>query len=352
MTCLLKYSDSLSVSASIAALEHTRADPHGIPSMAILGAGSFTEAVHLPNLRSLGDKVQLKHLVCRTGHKAHTLASRLGAAQAGTDWKAPLADPGVNCVLIGTRHDLHASMALESLKAGKHVLVEKPLALTRDELSKIRNFFSTDGEKRKPILLTGFNRRFSPAATRAKNFISKRSGPVFIQYRMNAGFIPHDHWVHGPEGGGRNLGEACHIYDLFVYLVGSTELRDVKVAAVSDPKGSARADDNFVATFEFIDGSVATLSYTSLGNPHLPKEHLEAFFDNNSFTIMDYKESSWLPKLGNKQLEKHESKGHLEELMAFMDGMKAGKAPIALSEQFAVSEMAFSVQEKLTDNKA
>src|SRR5262249_26081061 len=155
------------------------------------------------------------------------------------------------------------------------VLVEKPLARTRAELEAIERWFAAE-TKPAPMLLTGFNRRFSPYARRLKELIEHRVGPMFLTYRMNAGHLPADHWVHGDEGGGRNVGEACHIYDLFTYLTNSRVGRVTAVAARPKTHYYGRSD-NFSASMEFEDGSVASLSYTAFGCPKHPKEELEVF---------------------------------------------------------------------------
>src|SRR5262249_44653201 len=157
----------------------------------------------------------IRCVVSRTGAAAKAVADRAEAAYATTDYDAALADPEVNLVLIATRHDLHAAQALQALEAGKHVFVEKPLALHEDELAALESFYEG---RAGPLLMTGFNRRFSPPARRLHELLRDRGAPLMADYRMNAGFIPLDSWVHGPAGGGRNLGEACHIYDLFEYL--------------------------------------------------------------------------------------------------------------------------------------
>ncbi len=180
--------------------------------IALIGAGGFAKGMHLPNLRTLGSEVELRAVVSRTGHNATATARLFGAAYAGTDPESVFNDPEVDAVIIATRHNLHAPLVLAALKAGKHVLVEKPLCLTPAELGEISAWFAarSDGS---PILLTGFNRRFSPYAVATRQVLTGRSGPVILDYRMNGGYLPLDHWTQGPEGGGRNIGEACHIYD-------------------------------------------------------------------------------------------------------------------------------------------
>lgn len=188
--------------------------------IAVLGAGAFARSAHLPNIKKLNDRFTLQAVATRTGHSAAQIAKQFGAHYCTTDFNDVLKDPEVDAVIIATRHQQHASQALAALKAGKHVLVEKPLSLTMEELDSITEFLESN-KSTSPVLLTGYNRRFSPYALRLADILSKRSGPFILNYRMNAGYIPPENWVHGVDGGGRNVGEACHIYDLFTFLANS-----------------------------------------------------------------------------------------------------------------------------------
>lgn len=154
--------------------------------------------MHLPNLKKLGDKFDLRSVVSRTGLSARTAAERFGFSTASTDFQAVLDDPQVDLVLIATRHDLHSEMTLAALKAGKHVFVEKPTSMTEEGLDAIEAFYADNPNG--PLLMTGFNRRFAPAVTAAREAIKGRLSPMIVNYRMNAGYIPSDHWVHGPHG--------------------------------------------------------------------------------------------------------------------------------------------------------
>jgi predicted dehydrogenase len=158
----------------------------------------------------------------RTGSNALGVAKQFEAKFATTDYAELLSDPEVNLVMICTRHNLHASMTLDALKSGKNVFVEKPLAMTNQEIADIKDFYQSNKEA--PVLMTGFNRRFSSTAGIIKKLTSETTTPLMINYKMNAGFIANDVWVQGIEGGGRNIGEACHIYDLFNYFTGSCEV--------------------------------------------------------------------------------------------------------------------------------
>jgi predicted dehydrogenase/threonine dehydrogenase-like Zn-dependent dehydrogenase len=315
----------------------------GVVRVALVGAGAFAQGSHVPNLLKLRDRFEVRAVMSRTGSTAKAVANRVEAAYATTSLDEVLADDDVDLVLISTRHDLHARQALQALEAGKHVFVEKPLALNEEELAAIEAFFAG---RDAPLLMTGFNRRFSPAAVRARELLAGRASPLVADYRMNAGFIPLDHWVHGPEGGGRNIGEACHIYDLFLSLVGAP-VESVSATAIRADGTSLAANDNFTATIGYGDGSVCTLTYTALGNRDHPKERLEVFADGMVLTLDDYK-SLAVAGRGSGWRGTTQQKGHLEELQALARAVRDGGGwPIPLEEQLQAMRVAFAVESQV-----
>lgn len=327
-------------------------NPNAAPSsqgkirIAIAGAGGFAKGMHLPNLQSLSDKYEIRCIMSRTGHNAVATAKQFGAAYSTTDYQEVLADKDVDAVLIASRHNTHASMTLAALKAGKNVLVEKPLVLTEDELTQIEQFYADETTKNKPIVLTGFNRRFSHYATRIKAIVDQRTNPMIINYQMNAGYIPLDHWVHTDEGGGRNIGEACHIYDLFTFLTGA---RVVNVTAMSvKPKtGYYSSSDNFVATMNFDDGSVATLTYTALGSSEYPKETMEIFSDGKVIVLDDYKKLTVVGAKTKPFATPAQDKGQLDELICLANSLKNGTWPIPLWQQVQATRISLLVEKQL-----
>jgi predicted dehydrogenase len=283
----------------------------------------------------------------RTGSNAKAIATQYEANYATTDYEELLADNDTDLIIIATRHNLHASMVLKALEAGKSVFVEKPLALTEAELLGIENFYNGMPAGKAPLLMTGFNRRFSPAIRTIRKALLERSTPLMATYRMNAGYIPADHWVHTEEGGGRNLGEACHIYDTFRALVGSP-IVDVTARSIQPQGTQWRRNDNFNATLSFADGSVCSLTYTALGDKSHPKERMDVFADGKVTELDDYhavrfsglKKAAW--SAGSAQ------KGQLEELEALAQAMKTSSAwPITLEEQLEVSRAALSVEAQI-----
>ena len=322
-----------------------RASESGKIKIALAGAGGFIKGMHIPNLQALSRRYQIHAVTSRTGSNASNTAKQVGAQYCTTDYQEILNDPRVDAVLIGTRHHQHASMVLEALQAGKHVLVEKPLALTRIELESIQSFYTTSQQA--PVLLTGFNRRFSPVAQRAKKLIENRTNPMIINYRMNAGYIPLDHWVHTEEGGGRNLGEACHIYDLFTFLTNS-QVTSVQSHSMTPKTDHYSSRDNFVATLGFEDGSVATLTYTALGCKEFPKEQMEIFSDGKVLIMDDYKQLQIHGSNAKGVKNKLADKGHKRELEAFAETLeKGGEWPIPLWQQLQATEIALQVEELL-----
>jgi predicted dehydrogenase/threonine dehydrogenase-like Zn-dependent dehydrogenase len=348
---LLRYPGDEDAAAGDRRVPNPRARPagQGKVRMALIGAGAFAQGVHLPNMRALNDLFHLRAVASRTGPGAVQTARQFDGEYAATDVEEVLADPEVDAVLIATRHHLHAPLLLQALRAGKHVLVEKPLALTREECGEIRAFYAGAPAEGAPMLLTGFNRRFSPFAKRIGELVRGRSNPLMASYRMNAGYIPRDHWVHGAQGGGRNLGEACHIYDLFTFL---TDARAVSVQArpIVPATGHYGRNDNFFATVGFADGSVCTLLYTALGAKELPKERMELFADGRALVLDDYLR---LEVHGAKdpgvQL-RQQDKGQKEELRAFgMAVRDGGPWPIPLWQQLQATEIALEVEAALAD---
>lgn len=318
----------------------------GALRIALIGAGGFAKGMHLPNLQALSEDFRLRAVVSRTGHNAATTGKRFGADYCATDHREVLKDPEVDAVIIATRHDTHAALALEALQAGKHVLLEKPLALAEDELRAIEAFYAEEGAA-SPLLLTGFNRRFSPHVQRIAAHLRTRSNPMIINYRMNAGYIPLDHWVHGREGGGRNRGEACHIYDLFTFLTGSRVSR-IQAACITPATAYYAASDNFVATLHFEDGSVASLTYTALGTSEHPKEAMEIFVDGTVVSLQDYRTLSFAGARQPPFKTGSSDKGQKEELQAFAAAIRhGGEWPIPLWQQSQATRISFAVENVL-----
>jgi predicted dehydrogenase/threonine dehydrogenase-like Zn-dependent dehydrogenase len=317
-TVLLQYATQTNTYVSRhVVIKNTRAVQTGTIRLGILGAGAFARSVHIPNLQQLTERFHIEAVITRHGPTALSVARKVGARIAGTDYREVLADPAVDAVMIATRHYLHATMVEEALRAGKHVFVEKPLAVTEEELNTLEKLIDELSMSRVgcPVVFVGFNRRYSPYIVRMRDAFAVRIAPLQIVYRMNAGYLPPEHWVHGLEGGGRVLGEACHIFDLFRFLIGAPAL-EIRARGVRSSLRDVSPIDNFTATICYTDGSICTLLYTAQGGQGLPKEAIEFHGNRQSFILDDYRQ---LRSFGTKMnvRTKRQEKGHYEELLAY-----------------------------------
>jgi predicted dehydrogenase/threonine dehydrogenase-like Zn-dependent dehydrogenase len=313
----------------------------------IVGASSFAQGVLIPNLAELKADYALHAVMSRTGSNAKAVADQRGAVYSSTQEGEVLADPDVDLVLVASRHDRHGASVLAALEAGKHVFVEKPLTLDPADLDSIVDFYSRNPNG--PVLMVGYNRRFSPAAAAIRRAFATRSSPMIVNYRMNAGYIPREHWVHGPEGGGRNLGEACHIYDLFNALVGNCDVVDVTARPIASADPQWGANDNFVATIAYRDGSLCTLTYTALGAKTYPKERCEVFCDGKVASLDDYKSVEFSGTSAKGWRASSADKGHSAELQSLARSLRGRAAgwPIGLEDLLTTSRTAFAVEEQI-----
>ena len=313
----------------------------GKVSVAVVGAGQFAKSVHLPNLRESAGIYHLRAVVSATGRNARETAERFGAEYCSTNIEDVLSDRSVDMVLLATRHNLHAAQAIRAAEAGKAVFLEKPMATNKQELDAL---VSVLRETKVPFAV-GFNRRFSPAAQRAREILGRRQSPMMILYRVNAGYLPPDHWTQTQEGGGRIIGEACHMFDLFNYFTDS-EAEDVHVNAINPNTAGISARDNFVATLRYRDGSICTLTYTALGAKEFGKEHIEIHADGKTLTIDDFKCTKAFGTRMRGIRSKTIEKGHLEELTEFAKCCKGeSDLPIPLEQLVSATEISFAVDE-------
>jgi len=312
-------------------------------NIAVIGAGNFAKGMHLPSLQRLNKLYNIHAIASKTGSNAKAIAKQYGASYTTTDFRDILLDKDIDMVIIATRHNLHAAVAIEAAKASKAVFVEKPMALNRKELNELVQVL----EETKIPFMVGFNRRFSPLVRRIKEIIKDRINPMIINYRMNASYIPMEHWIHTEEGGGRNIGEACHIYDLFTFFTES-EVKSISASSI-DPKTKQYAkNDNFNTTIKYIDGSVCNLIYTALGSKDYPKEEMDIYVDSKVIRLDNYQS---LKVFGTKNYElktKHKDKGHLAELQGFAKNIKEGNGyPIPLWQLIQATEISFEVEKLL-----
>jgi len=253
----------------------------------IIGAGGFIQKNHLANILSMPEKYSLIGIAEKTTASAKTVSEQYPLRYVSTNYKELLGDPEVDLIIIGTRHNLHATLVTDSIKSGKNVLVEKPLAMTHEELRIIENAFA---ENRDVVATVGFNRRYSPFIQEARKVISRNASPIAINYRVNAGYIAPGNWVQDlEEGGGRVIGEVCHFIDLISYLV-SGKIREMNVVHVPIDGRHVQTEDNLILNMSFSDGSIGSLIYTSLGGKAMGKERIEIFTGGSSLVIDDFME--------------------------------------------------------------
>jgi predicted dehydrogenase/threonine dehydrogenase-like Zn-dependent dehydrogenase len=255
-------------------------DRGGDLRVALIGAGGFMTGVHLPNLRA-DPHVRIDTVVTRSATTAGDAARLAPGAAPMTDWRAPLADTEIDLVVIGTRHDSHAEIAVAALEAGKAVLVEKPLGLTREEIDSVWHACRENMR-----LAIGFNRTFAPLARRLRTEATRTDGPFHVIYRVSAPLTP-EHWLNDPRiGGGRLLGEACHMFDFTNWLCGTPER--VLAAALPAPAALHTVESSSV-TIAYANGSVATVHYSGVGAKTLPKERVEVLRGGLAWVLDDFR---------------------------------------------------------------
>lgn len=323
----------------------TRSLRPGKVGVGFVGAGSFATSVLLPRFSKRSD-IDLVAIATATGVSSKLAGSRFGFRYATTDHTQLLSDPAIHAVVIATRHGSHARFVADSLRAGKAVFVEKPLAIDEAGLREILDAQAeTSG-----LVAVGFNRRFSPPVQQVRSAFREGS-PVAITYRINAGFIPPSTWVHDPaEGGGRIIGEVCHFIDLVQYLARDTV---TEVFAYSLGGSEGATNDTVTIALTMAGGSVASISYYSTGDRTFPKERIEVFGGSKVAVIDDFRA---LQITSNGKLERErkltQAKGYDEEIEAFFQAVK-GKtgAPIELTSLVATTRATFAVEESLATGR-
>ena len=294
--------------------------------IAFAGMGNYAKAVLLPAVKAAGAAANLSTVVTSTGLSAVGSAEGLGFARAATDIGEVLGDAAISTLFIATRHDSHARLAIAALEAGKHVFLEKPLAMTDEELDAV----VAAANAAKGTLAVGFNRRFAPMLVEATAALAAAPGPKYMSYRINAGTIPRESWVHGSEGGGRIIGEVCHFVDALSALCGADP---VAWDALSPPS----VDDGLAASLRFADGSVGTILYAPAGDPAMPKERIEALGTGVSVIIDDFARLTIHQSGKTRTSKSAQDKGQKALVKAFLDGRATGNPPIALATLEAVS---------------
>jgi predicted dehydrogenase/threonine dehydrogenase-like Zn-dependent dehydrogenase len=319
---VLTYPEQVDLAPTLKPVSHvsSHSASTGTVKAGVIGAGNFASLVLLPALAQTDAQ---RRGIASAGDTSAALAARkFGFQQATSDYRVILDDPEVNTVFILTRHNSHARFVVEALNAGKHVFVEKPLALNREELAQIQQAVAAHPDRQ---LLVGFNRRFSPLAVKMQALLRERAEPINVIYTVNAGAIPPTHWTQDPTvGGGRIIGEGCHFVDLIGYLVGQP-VTAVEARMVGRAPGVTVREDKMTIVLEYADGSVGTIHYFANGSKSYPKERVEVFSQGRVLVLDNFKS---LRGYGWKSFSKislrRQDKGHAAEVRAFVERAATG----------------------------
>ncbi|MFA7293324.1 MAG: Gfo/Idh/MocA family oxidoreductase, partial [Rhodocyclaceae bacterium] len=303
-------------------------------SCGFIGSGNYATAVLIPAFKLAG--ARLKVVASSAGVSGLHAGRKFGFEQTTTDTAGVLSDPTVTAVVITTRHDSHAGLVIEALKAGKHVFVEKPLCLTLDELAAIEEAAASSAGR----VVVGFNRRFAPQVQRVKQLLAGAGGPKAFVMTVNAGAIPAGHWTQDSEiGGGRIVGEACHFIDLLRFLAGApiTEWRRMDMASATQ--------DTLSLQLGFADGSIGTVHYFANGPKSFPKERLEVFAGGRALQLDNFRKLTGFGWPGFSKMNLwRQDKGQKACAAAFVRTVESGgAAPIPLEELIEVARVTIEV---------
>jgi predicted dehydrogenase/threonine dehydrogenase-like Zn-dependent dehydrogenase len=316
-------------------------------ALGVIGAGGYVPAMLLPHFKNEG--VEFRSIATASGVSAHDVGKRFGFAYAVSSADEVLEDAGVNLVVVGTRHDLHAELACKALERNKHVFVEKPLALNDEELESVLEVAGSSTGK----LMVGFNRRFSPFAQRAKDFFARCDTPLSILYRVNAGRLPEGHWLQDPhEGGGRIIGECCHFIDLMQYLTGAPPVFVFAESMSAKSSKIINADSVFI-TLRFADGSNGSVAFLSEGDKALAKERVEVFGAGRVFVLDDFRRATLYKDGREEQFTlKAQDKGQQAQVRQVCASvLGGGVTPITLDELSATSRATFRAVDSLRERR-
>jgi predicted dehydrogenase/threonine dehydrogenase-like Zn-dependent dehydrogenase len=317
---VIEYGDTPDFAKVVKISETKKTKGQGI--IAVIGSGNFSQGMILPCLRRHGAKI--KTIVSSKGVNGNHAARKFGIEQSSCHYEEVLNDDTIDTVIITTPHNLHATMCTQALEANKNVFVEKPLALTTDELETVIKSQCDHNDRH---LIVGFNRRFSPMILKVKELLPETVGPINIVFTVNAGFISKDHWTQDIKvGGGRILGEACHFIDLVSY-VASSRISSVSANALGN--SFDKMSDNVMISLKFENGSQALVSYLSNGSKSYSKERMEVFSDGRVLVLDNFRRLDGYGFKGFKKMKvASQDKGHDEQFKRFLDSMKVSSPPI------------------------
>jgi predicted dehydrogenase len=308
-----------------------------------IGAGSFARRVLIPLATSHG--LSLDRVATESGLSAVSVAEQFGFRRGACTVEELLGDDAISGVIVATRHDLHGSMALAALQAGKGVFVEKPLCLTEDELGLLRTEVKRDDA---PPLMVGFNRRFAHLTRALRTHLEPAQGPTNVVVRVNAGSLPADHWLNdAATGGGRLIGEGCHFLDLIVFLTSSDPVA-VNAQARHRANEPLQSAQDFSVSIRFADGSVGILLYGTAGAPDVGKELVEVHRDGRSGRIDDFRSLRlWGAGHRRRQRSRRRDKGHDEEMRLFAATLRGESAAPPVDGYLTSTHVAFAALRSL-----
>ena len=327
LAVLLKYSD---VEAGLVELKRRVETPFSASlatqvkdsiGVGLVGSGGLARWSHLPNVKKIPG-VHLRAVHSASGARGKSYALRFGAAYCCTDYEEMLKDDAVGMVLITSRNQYHADQAERALRAGKHVFVEKPMAITEEECTRLVRAVQESGKQ----LTVGFNRRFAPFYRKLKDLLKKRSGPAVINCRVNSPGISAPYWMADPAIGGAILGEACHFIDLMYWLL-DAEFDSVSAYSLPTETKEPIGQNNIAASFRFVDGSIANLTYCTIGSKTSAGERVEVFAQGGGATTENFKKVSVLTSTRHSSRRLWAEKGYAAQLEDFVAGIRAGRPP-------------------------
>ncbi len=335
---LLSYPDNEEKWLSQVKVEN---DPVKDLNAGFIGAGNFAQSYLIPNVKNWG--ASLDTVVTSRGITSKNVAEKFNFNSSSTNSNDILSNPDINTVFIATPHNSHAPLVIEGLKAGKHVFVEKPLAININDLENIREQYQIGNN----LLMVGFNRRFAAVSKKIKDVFRGIGEPLVMTFRINAGFIPKDHWTQNENiGGGRIIGEMCHFIDLMQYFTDSEPIR-VFADCIDSQNSEIKNDDNIAVNIKFKNGSVGNLVYLANGDKSLAKESIEVFGGGKVGIINNFINGE-IYENGKVQRIKSSGKGHKEEVLAFLDSIKNGKeSPISFQSIYKTTLTTFKIIDSL-----
>ncbi|MBD2704794.1 bi-domain-containing oxidoreductase [Spirosoma sp. BT702] len=322
--------------------------PHqlGFATVGLIGAGNFTQAILLPALKKTG--ATLKTIASAKGLNATLLARKYGIYQSTSDYRRIINDPKIDLCIITTRHNSHAQLTIEALRAGKHVFVEKPLAIYEHELPELIQTF----QSARNTVLVGFNRRFSPYVQKMKSLLSGHhtvSIPMNVVITVNAGAIPVDNWVHDRAiGGGRILGEACHFVDLITFLTGSRVARVCMNAMGQYP---TETTDSASMLLRYENGSTGVVNYFSNGSKAYAKERIEVYSQELTLVLDNFRRLTGYGFRGFSRMSGSQNKGHTELIRQFIRQIQLGEEPlISFADIINTTQTTLAALQSLREN--